>query len=49
VWSARSAGFEGYASDIYGHAFAQILSRAPVSAFLADGSDVKVMRGSRIR
>jgi uncharacterized protein YqjF (DUF2071 family) len=48
VWSATGAGFEGYASDIYGHAFAQILSRPPDSAFIADGSDVHVLMGSRI-
>ncbi len=48
VWPASRAGFEGYVTDLYGHAFAQVLSRSPDSAFLADGSPVQVLIGRRI-
>lgn len=48
VWQARHAGFMGDAEQLYGAAFAAVLSKNPSSAFLADGSPVTVMRGRRI-
>jgi uncharacterized protein len=48
VWQARHAEFIGDAEQLYGAAFAAVLSNKPSSAFLADGSPVTVMRGRRI-
>jgi uncharacterized protein len=48
VWQARHADFIGDAEQLYGAAFAAVLSKKPSSAFLADGSPVTVMRGRRI-
>lgn len=48
VWAATDSGFLGQASDLYGDAFAEVLSRKPNSAFIADGSAVRVLAGRRI-
>lgn len=48
VWQARHAEFIGDAEQLYGAAFAAVLSRKPSSAFLADGSPVSVTRRRRI-
>lgn len=48
VWRAQHAEFVGDAEQLYGAAFAAVLSNKPSSAFLADGSLVTVMRGRRI-
>lgn len=48
VWAATSAGFQGHAPDLYGTSFADILSRKPASAFVADGSAVQVLMAERI-
>lgn len=48
VWKAKTAGFVGDASALYGDGFAQALKREPDSAFLADGSPVTVYTGRRI-
>ncbi len=48
VWTATRSYFEGDRARCYGHAFGQVLGRAPDSAFLADGSAVTVSRGRRI-
>jgi uncharacterized protein YqjF (DUF2071 family) len=45
---AASARFEGDAASLYGKEFAQILTRQPDSALLAEGSPIQVMRGARI-
>jgi uncharacterized protein len=48
VWMTTSAGFEGDTSSIYGHELGAVLQRRPDSAFIADGSPVKVFAGERI-
>jgi len=48
VWQARHAEFIGDAEQLYGAAFAAVLSDKPSSALLADGSPVTVTRGRRI-
>jgi uncharacterized protein len=45
VWNAIHAEFSGDTSDLYGNELAQVLTKAPASAFIADGSPVNVMRG----
>jgi len=45
VWNGTHAKFSGNASDIYGEQFSELLTKAPASAFLADGSPVNVFRG----
>ena len=48
VWQAESTGFEGDVEKLYGPEFAAVLREKPASAFLAEGSQVEVMRGRRI-
>jgi uncharacterized protein len=48
VWSSATAGFEGDAESLYGAEFDRVLHRAPDSAFIADGSPVRVFTGRRI-
>lgn len=48
VWTAREAQFEGDAARLYGERFAACLRAAPVSAFLIDGSAVKVFHATRL-
>lgn len=48
VWQARHSAFEGNAEDCYGKEIAAVLSGEPESAFLAEGSEVAVMRGRRL-
>ena len=45
---AASAHFEGDAASLYGKEFAQILTRPPDSALLAEGSPIQVMRGNPV-
>lgn len=48
-WHVRNvtgARFEGDAAVLYGPEWVEVLSQPPVSAFLADGSPVKVMGGT---
>lgn len=45
---ARLAAFSGNATRFYGPEFAEILMRAPDSAFMAEGSSVIVFKGTRI-
>jgi len=50
-WRIRrgdSARFVGDTASLYGKEFARIIARTPDSAFLAEGSPIQVMRGSRI-
>jgi uncharacterized protein YqjF (DUF2071 family) len=49
VSSARLASFAGDAAHFYGPAFGKVLMGAPDSAFLAEGSEVTVFRGTRIK
>lgn len=48
VWNAKQAGFLGNAAGLYGAEIAQILTREPDSAFLAEGSPVAVFKSRRI-
>lgn len=48
VKNARRAKFTGSVASLYGAEIAQVLARAPDSAFLAEGSPVTVFKGKRI-
>ena len=48
VWNAKQAGFSGNADGLYGTEIAQILTREPDSAFLAQGSPVTVFKSTKI-
>lgn len=48
VWSAADAGLGGDCSYLYGPEFGRVLARRPDSAFIADGSSVRVFSGERI-
>jgi uncharacterized protein len=48
VWLSHNAKFEGDMEELYGSDLAQVLTRPPSSAFLAEGSAVTVYRGKRI-
>jgi uncharacterized protein YqjF (DUF2071 family) len=48
VWSANKANFSGDPSDLYSDELSQVLTKAPASAFIADGSPVRVMRGGTL-
>jgi uncharacterized protein YqjF (DUF2071 family) len=48
VWSAVRAKFAGDAEELYGRDIAAVLRGGPASAFLAEGSEVSVMRGRRL-
>ncbi len=48
VWGVTHAEFTGDAAVLYGLELANVLSRRPDSALLAEGSAVTVYRGKRI-
>jgi uncharacterized protein YqjF (DUF2071 family) len=48
VWKAKSASVDFSGIDAFPPQFSEALSRAPDSAFLADGSPVSVLRPTRI-
>ena len=48
VWQSEHAMVTGDLAELYGPAFAEILSRPPDSAFLSEGSAVTVYRPTRI-
>jgi uncharacterized protein YqjF (DUF2071 family) len=48
VWPARDAVFDCEVTSLYGAQFAQSLSAAPLSGFIAEGSPVTVGSGARI-
>ena len=48
VWRSATAAFEGDAESLYGSELGRVLRRAPDSAFIADGSPVRVFTGRRI-
>jgi hypothetical protein len=48
VWNAKQASFSGNAAGLYGAEIAQILTREPDSAFLAQGSPVTVFKSTKI-
>jgi uncharacterized protein len=49
VWQVKQAAFEGDGESLYGKNLAAVLRHEPDSAFLAEGSAVKVMRGEKLR
>jgi len=48
VWTASDAGVDGDCNVLYGPEFARVFARHPDSAFVADGSPVRVFTGKRI-
>ena len=48
VWAAEGVRLEADVEGLYGKAFAEALSAAPVSALVADGSAVRVRKGVRV-
>ena len=48
VWRSTTASFEGDAESLYGSELGRVLRRAPDSAFIADGSPVRVFAARRI-
>lgn len=48
VWQVRQSMFEGDAEKLCGDKIAAVLRGKPGSAFLAEGSAVRVMRGQRL-
>jgi uncharacterized protein YqjF (DUF2071 family) len=48
VWTANHAEFSGDTRDLYGDELSQLLTKAPASAFIADGSPVRVFQGSKL-
>ena len=48
IWPCRKAAFVGDPANLYGREFAEILQRTPDSAFVAEGSAVKVYNGTKI-
>ena len=49
VWRATDAQFKADVTGLYGAGFVPALSAPPASAFIAEGSPVKVRRGSPLR
>ncbi len=48
VWETQAAKLHCDVAKLYGEKFRDVLSRSPSSAFLADGSDVKVYKGVKL-
>lgn len=48
VWEAQSSSLRCDVIDLYGSRFAECLNLPPSSAFLADGSEVKVYSGQKV-
>lgn len=48
VWDAKKFEFHCQVAELYGEQFAPFLSVPPASAFLADGSEVKVYSGVKL-
>ena len=49
VWDAADSRLECDVTPLYGEAFAECLGASPTSAFLADGSTVRVFKGTAVR
>jgi hypothetical protein len=49
VWETQTAEFNCDAAELYGENFCELFGQSPSSAFLADGSEVKVHKGIRLR
>jgi uncharacterized protein YqjF (DUF2071 family) len=48
VWNAKSTELDYQVAGLYGERFGHFLNQSPASAFLADGSEVKVYKGVRL-
>lgn len=48
VWEARRAELNCQVADLYGEKFGRFLNQPPASAFLAEGSEVKVHKGVKL-
>lgn len=48
VWTADASWFTGPAADLYGPAFASVLTQPPRSTFVAVGSEIAVHHGRRL-
>jgi uncharacterized protein YqjF (DUF2071 family) len=48
VWTAKNARVDGAGQTLYGADFSQLLQQQPDSAFIADGSPIRVFPGRRI-
>jgi uncharacterized protein len=48
VWPAATATFDGDMEELYGRELAAVLKAKPASAFLAEGSEVAVLQGTRL-
>lgn len=48
VWQAHDVGFECDVAGMYGESFVNCLSGKPTSAFVAEGSEVAVRKGTRL-
>jgi uncharacterized protein YqjF (DUF2071 family) len=49
IWETQEAEFNCDVANLYGESFCEFLNRPPSSAFLADGSEVKVHKGVKIQ
>jgi uncharacterized protein len=49
IWETQTAEFHSDVASLYGENFREFLSRPPSSAFLADGSEVKVHKGITLK
>lgn len=49
IWETQTAEFNCDVASLYGENFCEFLNQPPSSAFLADGSEVKVHKGIKIR
>jgi hypothetical protein len=49
VWETQSAEFLCDVANLYGQSFCEFFNRSPSSAFLADGSEVKVYKGVKLK
>jgi uncharacterized protein len=49
IWEMQAAEFHCDVASLYGENFCQFLNQSPSSAFLADGSEVKVHKGIKIK
>lgn len=48
IWIAQETGLECDVARLYGERFVECLDTTPTSAFLAEGSEVAVQRGTRL-
>jgi hypothetical protein len=49
VWETQAAEFNCETANLYGESFYKFFNRPPSSAFLADGSKVKVYKGVKLK